>query len=328
MKCAVVGGAGYVGSFTAHTLKEEKHKVVVIDDLSSGHEKAIEGFPLVRVDIVNEAEKLEEVFRKETFDAVLHFAALIQMGESMERPALYFRHNVLGSLNLLEAVRKSKVIPLVFSSTAGVYGNPEKLPMPEDHPKSPTSPYGESKVMVEKLLGWYWQIYKLPSASIRYFNAAGASRDGKLGEDHPNESHIIPLAMKSLLSGEKFTLYGNDYPTPDGTCIRDYVNVVDLAEVHISALSYLEKKPGAHSFNAGTGRGFSNLEVLKMIEQITGKKVDYEVAERRSGDATSLIADPTKAEQELSWKPRFSDLKTIVATSWLWHKNHPKGFGV
>lgn len=328
MKIAVVGGAGYVGSFTARALREAREEVVIIDDLSSGHKEAVRDFRLIKADIVKEEKKLAEIFRDEKFDAVLHFAALIQMGESVEKPALYFRRNVLGSLNLLEAVRKSGAIPFVFSSTAGVYGNPETLPIPEDHPKKPTNPYGESKVMVEKLLRWYWEIFKIPSVSVRYFNAAGAAFDGSLGEDHPNESHIIPLAAKAVLEGKKFTLYGDDYPTPDGTCIRDYIHVIDLADAHIKAFGYLEKDPGAQAFNAGTGRGYSNLEVLRMIEKVSGEKVDYEVLKRRAGDADQLVSDPSQAEGKLNWTPRNSDLETIVRSAWLWHKNNPKGFGM
>lgn len=325
-KIAVVGGAGYVGSFTANALNQAGHEVVVVDNLSSGHKGSVEGLRLEELDILKEEEKLRSLFEEEKFDSVFHFAALIQMGESMENPGLYFRHNVLGSLNVLEAARRSGVSSFVFSSSAGVYGNPQKLPIPEDHPLRPTNPYGETKTMVEKILVWYWKVYGLASVSIRYFNAAGGSLDGKNGEDHPEESHLIPNIINSLLKGEKLTVFGGDYDTPDGTAIRDYIHVIDLADVHIKALEYIKAYPGAEVFNAGTGRGHSNLEVLEMVEQVSGQKVNYEIGPRRRGDATELVADPTRAKELLDWSPAHSDLETVVKTAWLWHSSYPDGY--
>lgn len=326
MKAVVVGGAGYIGSFTSHALKDAGWEVVIVDDLSSGHEEAVPDFRLEKIDIVSRGEALVKLFKKEKFDAVFHFAALIQMGESIKEPALYFRHNIGGSINVLEAARLGGVKKFIFSSTAGVYGNPQKLPTPENHPENPTNPYGESKIMVEKILEWYFKIFGISSVSIRYFNAAGASLDGKMGEDHPNESHLIPKVIQSLLQNQEITIFGGDYETPDGTCIRDYIHVLDLVEAHIKAVDYLEGKQGAFAFNAGTGQGYSNLEIVEMVEQVSGKKAKYLIGRRREGDAASLVADPRRAQTELGWKPSFSDIETIVKSSWDWHTNHPQGY--
>lgn len=326
MKVAVIGGAGYIGSFTTLALREAGHEAIVIDDLSSGHKEAIKGFPLLEIDILNERERLLETFQKERFDAVIHFAALISVGESVKNPGLYFRHNVCGSLNVIEAAATAGVEKFVFSSTAAVYGDPEILPIPETHPLRPKNPYGESKLMVEKILGWYWESCKLPSVSIRYFNAAGASLDGKMGDDHPVKTHLIPNIVFSVLEGRKLTVFGNDYPTPDGTCIRDYIHVLDLASVHVKALNYLDGKQGAFTFNAGTGRGYSNLEVLRMAEKVSGRPVEYNFGGHREGDVAQLIADPGTARKELSWEPSFSDLETIIKSAWLWHTQNPKGY--
>lgn len=325
-KVAVVGGAGYIGSFTSHVLREAGYEVVVIDNLSRGHKEAVRDFRLVKLNILREKEKLADFFRKEKFDAVLHFAALLQVGKSMEKPGLYFRHNVTGSLNVIESAVKSGVKAFVFSSTSAVYGNPRKIPTPENHPLKPTSPYGESKAMVEKILDWYWRVFKFPSASIRYFNASGAALDGSIGEDYPNESHLIPLLIKAALKDDEVTIFGGDYNTPDGTCIRDYVHVLDLAGAHVNTLKYLEENPGNYTFNAGTGKGYTNLEVVKMVEEVSSKKVNYKIGPRRLGDATILVADASKAKQVLKWEPKYSDLRTIIRSSWKWHSTHPRGF--
>lgn len=326
-KVAVIGGAGYVGSFTAYALREEGYDVAVIDNLSSGHKTAVSGFRIVNLDILNDKKGLSEFLSEEKFAAVLHFAALIQMGESMRNPELYFRHNITGSLNVIESSREAGIKGFVFSSTAGVYGDPVRVPIPEEHLLRPTNPYGESKAMVEKILDWYWRIFNFPSASIRYFNASGAALDGSIGEDHPNESHLIPLLVKTALKeGSEVAIFGGDYKTHDGTCVRDYIHVLDLADVHIKALEYLEKNPGNYTFNAGTGKGYTNLEVVRMVEEVSGKKINYEIGPRRPGDAAILVADPSKAKQALDWKPRYSDLRTIVESAWKWHSNRPHGF--
>lgn len=325
-KIAVVGGAGYIGSFTGHALKDSGYEVVIIDNLSSGHKKMINNSRLIEVDIVTRKDILDELFQKEKFDAVIHFAALIQVGESMENPGLYFKNNVLGSLNLIEAAVKNKIKAFVFSSTAAVYGNPQVVPIQESHSINPTNVYGETKAMVEKILMWYWNIFQFSSVSIRYFNAAGAALDGSMGEDHPKETHLIPILINSALGGNRVTIFGNDYNTPDGTCVRDYIHVLDLADVHIRALGYLWDTPGCFAFNAGTGRGYSNLEVLKMVKKVSGQNIKYKIGEKRDGDPAQLVADSNNAQRVLGWKPARSDLETIVKTACLWHKKHPKGF--
>lgn len=325
-KIAVVGGAGYIGSFTSHALKNRGYDVVIIDNLSSGHKKAVKGFQLIERDIAKEWGVFDELFKKEKFDAVVHFAALIQVGESMENPGDYFKNNVFGSLGLIEAAARNRVRSFILSSTAAVYGNPHKVPVSEDHQLNPESPYGESKIMAEKILKWYWRIFKLPSASIRYFNAAGAALDGSMGADHPHKTHLITVVVKSILEKKQMTVFGGDYPTPDGTCVRDYIHVLDLADIHIRALEYLEENPGNYVFNAGTGRGYSNLEVIRTTEKETGKNVDYLIGNRRDGDPAIIFADPSLAKKVLGWKPIDSDLKTIIKSAWLWHKNHPGGF--
>lgn len=325
-KVVVIGGAGYVGSFTSYALRNAGYDVTIIDNLSSGHKAAVSGFKVVNIDILDEKEELSKFLKKEKFETVLQFAALIQMGEAMRNPGLYFRHNVAGSLNVIEASREAGIKSFVFSSTAGVYGDPEKVPIPEDHPLRPTNPYGESKVMVEKILNWYWQVFKFPSVSIRYFNASGAALDGSIGEDHPNESHLIPLLIKAALKGNEMVIFGNDYDTPDGTCIRDYIHVLDLADAHVNALKYLEENPGNYIFNAGTGKGYTNLEVVKMVEEVSGKKVNYKIGPRRLGDPTILVADASKAKQVLSWEPKYSNLRTVVESAWEWYSKNPHGF--
>lgn len=325
-KVAVVGGAGYIGSFTSHALRNKGYRVVVIDNLSSGHKEAVSDFPFFKLDILKDEKGLDEVFRKEKFDAVFHFAALLQVGESMRKPGLYFRHNIAGSLNVAECAVKNGVKAFIFSSTSAVYGHPEKIPTWEDNALKPTSPYGESKVMVEKILNWYWKIFKFPSVSIRYFNAAGAALDGSMGADHPFRTQLITTVMDSILKKEPMTVFGGDYDTPDGTCIRDYIHVIDLADAHIKALEYLNGNPGNHIFNAGTGRGYSNLEIIHMAEQISGRKVNYTIGNRRPGDVVRTTADPAKAHRLLGWKAKHSDLKTILESAWRWHSGHPKGY--
>lgn len=322
----VIGGAGYVGSFTANRLAQNGFEVVVVDDLSSGYKDAIPGLRVENIDIVSESAKLTNFFQKEKFDSIVHFAALLQVAQSMQEPGLYFRHNVAGSLNVIEAAVRGKVSGFVFSSSAAVYGNPQKLPIPEEHPKNPTSVYGETKVMVEKILEWYWKIFQFPSVSIRYFNASGASKDGKIGEDHPQETHLIPKIIRAVVNSQEMTIFGKDYSTPDGTCVRDYIHVEDLTTIHIKALEYLQKHKGAFVFNAGTGKGYSNLEVVKMVEKISGKKVKFSFGERRPGDPAQLVADPSRAKQELGWQTVHSKLENIVSSAWLWHTTHKDGY--
>jgi len=327
MKILVTGGAGYIGSHTVAELLRLGHKVVVFDNLVYGHKEAVR-CPLVIGDLLHKNE-INSVFEKEKFDGVIHFAAYAASGESMQEPAKYFENNLQGGLNLLEAMRKHDIDKIVFSSTAAVYGFSGKLPLVEDGEKKPVSVYGQSKLMFETILEWYNQLFGINSIRLRYFNAAGASLDGSIGEDHKPETHLIPIIIQTALGlREKLIIFGNDYKTKDGTNVRDYVHVLDLANAHIKALKYLFSNKVSEVFNMGTGRGYSNLEVVEMVKKIT--KIDFpvEIGPRRLGDADALYANNSKIKRVLGWKPRYSDLKTIIETAWKWHKNHPYGFGL
>jgi len=325
MKILVTGGAGYIGSITCQELLKQGFEVVVFDSLECGYKEAIQGVELVEGNI-KDKDKVQEALSKHKIEAVVHFAAYIQMGESMENPSKYFDNNLVGSLSLLEAMREEGVKKIVFSSTAGVYGNPERVPIKEDDRQEPENPYGESKLMVEKMLEWYDRVNDFKSIAIRYFNAAGASLDGRLGEAHNPESHLIPNVIKAVMEEKEFNLFGDDYPTKDGTCIRDYIHVLDLAEAHILALKALEKGHKSDVFNAGGGRGYSNREVIEMVKRVSGKDLKVKVVPRRPGDANELVADSNKLQKELNWQPKYSDLKTIVETAWKWHSKHPEGY--
>jgi len=246
----------------------------------------------------------------------------------MKEPARYFENNIQGGVNLLEAMRKNGVDKVVFSSTCAIYGYPDSLPVVEEESKKPVSVYGESKLMFENILKWYDQLFGIKNVCLRYFNACGASLDGSIGEDHDPETHIIPVAMQVALGQrEKFTVFGEDYQTPDGTCIRDYIHVLDLASAHIKALEYLNEKKESNYFNVGTGRGYSNKEIIKTIKEVTGVNFEVEIGPRRPGDPDAIYADNTKIKKELGWEAKSSDLETIIKTSWEWHKNHPQGYG-
>jgi len=320
MKILVTGGAGYIGSIMTKRLLERGDEVVVVDSLERGHRETVD--PKAKLMIGNLLDKafVSLAFQESRFDAVIHFSGYISMGESMENPYLYFQNNIFSSLNLMEEMVKTKTDNLIFSSTAGVYGNPVKLPIPEDHPRNPENPYGESKLMVEKLMSWYQKTHGLNSVALRYFNASGASLDGKLGENHNPESHIIPNIMKAILAGESFKLFGTDYKTKDGTCVRDYIHVIDLVGAHVLAINKLMKDKGMFSYNVGTGNGYSNREVIEMAKRISGKDFQVEESARRPGDADTLIADASKIKEELGFNPKYSDLETIVNSAWQWHK--------
>ncbi len=296
--------------------------VTVLDNLERGHREAIDQkAKFVEGDILD-PNLMNNLFLKNKFDGVIHFAGLISMEESVKNPQLYFQTNVAGSTNLMECMLKYNVNKIIFSSTAGVYGDPIKIPIPEDHPKNPKNPYGESKLRVEKLLESYKKTHDLNFVSLRYFNAAGGSADGSMGEDHIPETHIIPLAMKAALTNGEFFLYGTDYSTPDGTCIRDYIHVLDLVQAHILALSKLEKENGGFFYNVGTGIGVSNRQVIEMVKKISG--IDFKVIEkeRRPGDAEILVAGANRINKELGFVAKYSDLKTIVETAWKWQKKN------
>jgi UDP-glucose-4-epimerase GalE len=264
---------------------------------------------------------LADLLAREAVDAVIHFAAYIAVGESTQKPELYFSNNVGGTLSLLTAMAQSNVKRLVFSSTAAVYGTPQRVPIPEDSPFAPVSPYGESKVMVEKILGWLDPYRGLRSIALRYFNACGSDPESGLGEEHDPETHLIPLLLRAVVTETPITIYGDDYETPDGTCIRDYIHVTDLAEAHLLALEKLLAGGESNSFNVGTGTGHSVMEVLRAVEEVTGRAVPYEIGSRRAGDAPTLVANSDKLKRALGWKPRFPDLSDIVTTAWQFEKN-------
>jgi len=325
MKVLVTGGAGYIGSHMVKVLLEKGHEVVVVDSLERGFRDAIdERAKFVEGNLLNK-EFVEQVFSGDHFDGVIHFAAYIAVGESMEHPGMYFENNVAGALHILQAMQKKNMNNFIFSSTAAVYGTPIAMPIIEDHPKKPESPYGESKLMVEKMLRWMHDRNGLHFTALRYFNASGASVDASIGERHDPETHIIPNVIKATLGKGTFQLFGNDYDTPDGTCIRDYIHVLDLCEAHILTLEKLAKDGGTSYYNVGTGRGYSNKEVVEMVKKVSGVDIEIEYAERRQGDPNQLIADASKIKKELGFEPKYSDLETIVKTAWQWHKRSING---
>lgn len=323
MRILVTGGAGYIGSITAKKLEKEGYEVVVFDNLSYGHKEAVSS-KLVIGDLTDKNSVFESL-KNESFDGVIHFAALALAGESMQNPYKYFQNNIQGGLNLLEFMKYKKIPYIIFSSTCAVYGYPQKLPVDENEEKKPVSVYGESKLMFEKILNWYDTIYGIKHINLRYFNAAGAAMDGSIGEKHNPETHIIPIAIEAALGQRPdFQLFGDNYPTSDGTCIRDYIHVEDLATAHVLALKKLIATNKSDSFNLGTGKGYSNKEVLDMVKKISGLDFKIEVKERREGDPAAIYADNKKAKEELGFNPVNSDLKTIVKTAWEWHKNNSK----
>lgn len=322
MKALVTGGAGYIGSFMTKALLRSGYEVVVIDNLKRGSKDMVDPKAEFAQGNVLDQKFLDDFFSNHKIDSILHFAGLISMEESVREPELYFENNSTGSANLLEAAVSHGVKKFIFSSTAGVYGNPVKIPIPEDHPKNPTNPYGESKLLVEETLTKYRDNHRLSFVSLRYFNAAGGSLDGKMGEAHDPETHIIPLAIEAALENKDFYLYGTDYPTKDGTCIRDYIHVLDLVESHILALKLLETREGGFFYNVGTGKGFSNKEVIETIKKVSGVNFKVVEKERRPGDAEVLIADCSKIKGELNFEPKYSDLEKIIETAWEWHKNN------
>ena len=315
----VCGGAGYIGSHMVQCLLDEGCRVVVLDDLSTGHSQAVGEARLVQGNILDPIV-LDKVLGSQKFDGVLHFCALSLVGESVKRPLDYYRNNVAGTLSLLEAMRRHDVDRLVFSSTAAIFGEPLQDRIDEDHPKRPINPYGRTKLMVEELLTDAANAYGLRSVALRYFNAAGARSDGSIGESHQPETHLIPNVLRSIRDGDgSLKVFGDDYPTPDGTCVRDYVHVDDLARAHLAALAWMEKREGAHAFNLGNGQGFSVLEVMQAAGRVTGKPVAYEVCDRRPGDPATLVASAERAHEQLGWKPEYTDIESIIETAWRWH---------
>jgi UDP-glucose 4-epimerase len=325
MKVLVVGGAGYVGSHTVRLLNREGHEVWVYDNLSRGHREAVPTGRLIEGNI-SDRGLLLQVLRDREIDAVMHFAAYALVNESVQHPALYYQNNVSATLDLLEAMRQVGVWRFVFSSTTATYGQPEKIPIAETTPQNPINPYGFTKLVIERALTDYAQAYGFGVASLRYFNAAGASEDGSIGEDHDPESHIIPIVLQVALGQrDHISIYGDDYPTPDGTCVRDYIHVNDLGSAHLKALANL--KPGSNlQLNLGTGEGTSVLQVIEACREVTGHPIPTKVAPRREGDPACLVADSTLAQKTLVWTPKYKTIGPIVETAWRWHQSHPTGY--
>ncbi|MFA6075691.1 MAG: UDP-glucose 4-epimerase GalE [Negativicutes bacterium] len=326
MNILVVGGAGYIGSHTAKLLSEHQHNVVIYDNLSKGHSEAVEGFTLVVGDIFDE-QLLIATIRKYQIKAVVHFAAFIQVGESVTDPQQYYRNNVVGTLSLLNALLATNVKQLVFSSTAAVFGEPERVPITEDVAKIQTNPYGRTKWIMEQAMSDYSRAYGLRFVALRYFNACGADPDGCIGEDHDPESHLIPLVLFAA-SGERSSIkiFGDDYPTADGTCVRDYIHVNDLALAHMLALEYLQHGGQSTAYNLGVGNGFSVKEIIDAAERVTKLPIKREYIPRREGDPAVLVADSAKIRAELGWEPEYADVEDIIRTAWNWHSKHPNGF--
>ena len=311
----VTGGAGYIGSHTVHFLRKSGHQVVVADNLSRG-DRANVPDGLLRVIDLRETKKLSELIKQERCEGVIHFAAYIAVGESTKAPEVYFSNNVGSSTSLFEAMQEAGVNKLVFSSTAAAYGIPKVVPIPEDQPNAPINPYGDSKVMVEKMIETLDQYREFRGIRLRYFNACGAEPEAGLGEAHDPETHLIPLILRAILTGKPVTVFGEDYDTPDGTCIRDYIHVSDLAEAHVLAIEYLLAGGASDVFNVGTGSGHSVTEVISAVERVTGKKVPRVIGARREGDPPKLVADSKKLRDTLKWKPTRSDLERIVTDAW------------
>ncbi|WAM35437.1 UDP-glucose 4-epimerase GalE [Caldicellulosiruptor acetigenus] len=322
----VTGGAGYIGSHMVWLLLEKGYDVVVIDNLEKGHKKAVLGGKFYNGDL-KDKEFLEKVFAENDISAVIHFAASSLVGESVQNPIKYYYNNVYGTLNLVDTMIKHSVKKLVFSSTAAVYGEPENIPILEEDKTQPTNPYGETKLAIEKMLKWMDVAYGLKFVSLRYFNVAGSHPDGIIGEDHNPETHLIPIVLQTALGiREKVIVYGNDYNTKDGTCIRDYIHVVDLCDAHLKAMEYLEKNNKSEIFNLGNGMGFSVMEVIEKASEVVGKKIPYEIGPRRAGDPSILVASSKKAQEILGWQQKYNSLDIIISTAWKWHSKHPHGY--
>jgi UDP-glucose 4-epimerase len=327
MAILVTGGAGYIGSHCVAALLDRGADVVVVDDLSKGHRQAVKGGRLYIGDVADQ-HFLDGVFSRENVEAVIHFAAYSLVGESMSIPDEYFRNNVTAGLTLIRTMVAHKVPYLVFSSTAATFGEPVRVPIEEDDPQVPTNPYGESKLIVEKMLKWCDRAYGLKYCALRYFNVAGARADGSIGEDHRPETHLIPLIL-SVAQGKRdsLKLFGTDYPTPDGTCVRDYIHVEDLIDAHMLALDYLRRENTSNAFNLGNGTGFSNRQIIDAARRVTGHPIPVAEEGRRPGDPAVLIASSRKAMDILGWRPKYTNVEDIIRTAWNWHSTHPDGYG-
>lgn len=321
MKLLIPGGAGYIGSHMVKYAQDNNHEVVVLDDFSTGHKWAIKDCEVINVSLLNQ-EELSKKLRGRYFDGVIHFAAKSLVGESIEKPEFYYRTNIVGTLNLVNEMLKNDVNNLVFSSSAAIFGNPMTKKIAESHPKKPINPYGKSKLMVENILEDICSAIDFNSICLRYFNASGADHSAEIGEAHDPETHLIPNIIKAALTNNTLRVFGDDYPTLDGTCIRDYVHVYDLVEAHLLGLDYMHKNKGFSAFNLGNGDGFSVLDIIKECEYISGCKIPFEIYERREGDPAVLVADNQLALTKLGWEPKSTDISVILKSAYNWHKKY------
>ena len=327
MSILVCGGAGYIGSHAVHQLVKKGEDVVIVGNLQTGHRDALNPQAKFYEGDIRDKDVLDKIFTENKIEAVIHFAANSLVGESVEKPLKYFNNNVYGMQVLLEAMVRHHVDKIVFSSTAAVYGEPKRVPIMEDDETNPTNPYGESKRTMEKMMKWVSRANGIRYVSLRYFNAAGAIDDGSIGEDHHPETHLIPLILQVPLGKrDHITIFGDDYPTPDGTCLRDYIHVIDLADAHVLALEYLRKGGESNIFNLGNGKGFSVKEMIEAAKKATGKDIKVEMGARRAGDPAQLIASSEKARKLLGWKPRYTNVEQVIGTAWTWHQKHPNGY--
>ena len=328
MALLVCGGAGYIGSHTVRQLLKAGEEVIIADNLSKGHRAAIDSSVKFYECDIRDKVALKKIFAENKIEAVFHFAAYIEAGESVKLPLKYFNNNVYGMQILLEAMTECSVDKIIFSSSAAVYGEPERIPIGEGDATFPVNPYGDSKLIMEMMMRRVSTAQGVRYVSLRYFNASGASEDGSIGEDHHPETHLIPLILQVPLGKrDHITIFGDDYPTPDGTCIRDYIHVLDLASAHICALNYLRGGGASDFFNLGSGKGFSVKEIIDATKKVTAQKIKTELGARRAGDPARLIASSDKARKILGWTPQFDDVEKIIATAWNWHKSHPNGYG-
>jgi UDP-glucose-4-epimerase GalE len=321
----VTGGAGYVGSHACKALRAAGYRVVVFDNFVAGHPEAVQFGELVEGDIANTAA-VQAAIHNYRVSAVMHFAAFLDVGESVREPVRYYRNNLSGTLSVLQAMAAESIERFVFSSTCATYGEPIEAPIPETHPQRPINAYGETKLAVERALPHFERAYGIRWTALRYFNAAGADPDCEIGEDHAPEIHIIPRAIEAATGGAPLLVFGDDYPTPDGTCLRDFIHVSDLADAHVKALIHLASDGASGAYNLGTGQAHSVRDVIASVERVTGRRVAWKMAPRRPGDPATLYATARKAETELGWKPLFTDLDSIVRTAWQWHRTHPHGY--
>jgi len=326
VRLLVTGGAGYIGAVVVRRLREGGHAPTLIDDLSTGHREAVAGCDLVVGDF-GDRRLVSELIAGKKIEAVIHLAASALVGESVQNPARYYRNNLERSLALLDVMRERDVTRLVFSSTAAVYGEPVAIPMEEGHPTRPANPYGETKLALETALQWYHAAHGLAFVALRYFNAAGATPDAALGEVHDPETHLVPNVIRAALAAAPVPVFGTDYATHDGTAVRDYIHVEDLADAHLRALERLEQRGGASVFNLGNGSGFSVLQVIEAARRVTGRPITTRAAPRRPGDPETLVASSARARQDLGWKPRFPDLESILETAWKFARTYPAGYG-